>query len=220
MKESKEFLLGLYREFGDKAQDALNFINRNSGEKATVSPANPSTERIADGIYLIYEDGNYERFDGQNQRDSVAYVGVVYDGHAFAVALEDLGEWPLVADVDNCPEESPFYKTECEGLHDWDFITATKHIQEVGTDIPLKEGEYIPTLAVLDVMCFWKDAINKAISYAGGTPMPVSYHWSSTEYNRNYGRNVGFSNGGTNYNNKYYSRVVRPVAAFPFTPQE
>ena len=41
-----------------------------------------------------------------------------------------------------------------------------------------------------------------------------SNHWSSTENNRNNGRNVNFNNGNTNNNNKYNSNVVRPVAAF------
>ena len=41
-----------------------------------------------------------------------------------------------------------------------------------------------------------------------------SYHWSSTEGYRNYGRYVYFNNGGTYSYGKYNSSVVRPVAAF------
>lgn len=41
-----------------------------------------------------------------------------------------------------------------------------------------------------------------------------SNHWSSTENNRNNGRNVNFSTGNTNNNNKYNSNVARAVAAF------
>ena len=43
-----------------------------------------------------------------------------------------------------------------------------------------------------------------------------SYHWSSSEYYRNLGRIVNFSNGYAYFYNKYNSLVVRPVAAFTF----
>ncbi len=170
--------------------------------------------KLKDGIYLAYDDGTYSPFTGEESKDGVHGVGVVYDGHAFQVALEDLGEWRLVKDLDKCPEESPFYKTECEGLHDWDFESATEHIKEIGTDIPLPDGWYIPTLAVLEAMCFLKEKINEAIKFAGGNPMPDDYHWSSTESGRTHARGVGFSNGSANGGNKYGTGVIRPVTAF------
>ena len=51
-------------------------------------------------------------------------------------------------------------------------------------------------------------------------PVSVNYHWSSTEYSRNYARLVSFSSGTTNYNytKSYVGNVVRPVAAFKFVP--
>ena len=63
-------------------------------------------------------------------------------------------------------------------------------------------------------MCFWKDAINKALVYAGGKEMPDEALWSSTEFNRSYARTVHFINGYAGYVGKYGSTVVRPVAAF------
>ena len=170
-------------------------------------------------IHLVYADGHHVPFSPKMSKSAakgVTGIGVIYDGHTFQVALKSLGEWPLVRDVEKCPEESPFYKTECEGLHDWDFIAATKHIQEVGTDIPLPEGWYIPTLAVLEVMCFLKEDINKALKFAGGEPMPDDTHWSCTEGNRNSARNVYFYTGTAYTSYKYYGPVVRAVAAFDF----
>ena len=169
-----------------------------------------------DGIFLVYQDGTYLPFTGMEPKKNVKYVGVVHDGHAFCVALNDLGELPLFPNLDKCPDESPFYKTECEGLHDWDFIASTNHLMEEGCEIPLATGEYIPTLAVLEVMCFHKEKINAALTYVGGSPMPDDYHWSSSEYYRSHGRFVNFSNGFTLNNYKYNSYVVRPVAAFTF----
>lgn len=169
------------------------------------------------GIYLVYQNGNSIPFERGLEKDlasDVNGIGVVYGGHSFLVALEDLGEWPLVNDYEKCPEESSFYKTECEGLQDWDFVSATNHIKEIGTDIPLPEGWYIPTLAVLEVMCFLKEKINEAIKFAGGKPMPDGRHWSSTETSRYYARYVYFTSGLTGNNGKYTSYVIRPVTAF------
>ncbi|MBR6141210.1 MAG: hypothetical protein IKQ37_05560 [Bacteroidaceae bacterium] len=199
-----------------KLEKALEMIRDTSKfvSEQGVSEVLVEETKLKDGIYLAYDDGTSSPFTGEESKDGVHGIGVVYDGHAFQVALEDLGEWGLVKDLDKCPEESPFYKTECEGLHDWDFMSATEHIKAIGTDIPLPDGWYIPTLAVLEVMCFWKEAINKALVYAGGKPMPDDFHWSSTEYGRHGARLVHFSNGNANYYNKYITFVIRPVTAF------
>jgi len=171
-----------------------------------------------DGIYLVYEDGNsvkYEPGMDKSHAEGVTGIGVIYDGHPFQVALEDLGEQPLIKEENNtCPKESPFYKTECEGLHDWDFVSATNHLKECGMDMPLPDGWYIPTLAVLEVMCFLKKQINEALEFAGGKAMPDDYHWSSTENGRSIARNVNFNNGSAGYNNKCNGYVVRAVTAF------
>lgn len=172
---------------------------------------------LPNGIYLIFSDGHYIPFTKDLQKKDakdVESIGVMYDGHTFRIMLKDLGSHPLVRDIDNCPEESPNYKRECDGLHDWDFITATKYIMAEGSDIPLPENWYIPTLAPLDLMAHWKDDINAALELSGGEAMPDDYHWSSTEYHRTYGRYVHFSNGLTDSLGKYSSYVVRPVAAW------
>ena len=80
--------------------------------------------------------------------------------------------------------------------------------------MPLPDGWYIPTLAVLEVMCFLKKQINEALEFAGGKAMPDDYHWSSTEYSRNSARFVYFYNGYAYNHNKYSGYVVRAVTAF------
>lgn len=181
-------------------------------------PAADAAGTVADGIYVVYEDGYYELFTSENDKEGhggIKYIGVSYDGHAWCVSLKNLGEWPLVTDAEKCPEESSFYCTECEGLIDWEYMERTKHIQEIGTDIPLEDGEYLPSLPMLVVMCAMKKIINEAIEYAGGEPMPDYYHWSCTEANRISARGVNFINGGANGNSEYGSGTVRAVAAFP-----
>ena len=200
----------------NEVEKALEIL-RNAGKvisENNVSEVVTEVSTPEDGIYLVYNDGSFLPFTGKEEKDGIHGIGVVYDGHAFQVALKDLGEWSLLRNYEDCPKESPFYKTECEGLHDWDFVSSTNHIKEIGTDIPLPEGWYIPTLAVLEVMCFLKKEINEAIKFAGGEPMPDDCHWCSTESSRTVARYVYFSNGYAVSSNKYSSYVVRPVTAF------
>jgi hypothetical protein len=221
MTKNQEIKLELLKEFYTMknpvgfCREAYKFLTEN--EEAVPSVKVENTVNAENGIYLVYQNGNsvpFKKGMAKALASDVSGIGVVYDGHAFQVALKDLGEWPLFRNYEDCPKESPFYKTECEGLHDWDFVSTTNHIKEIGTDIPLPEGWYIPTLAVLEVMCFLKKEINEAIKFAGGKPMPDDYHWSSTEYHRNFARSVGFSNGYASNYDKYGSSVVRPVTAF------
>lgn len=57
-------------------------------------------------------------------------------------------------------------------------------------------------------------AMGNPFSYEDAKPQEGSNHWCSTENSRNNARNVNFSNGNANNNNKYNSNVVRPVTAF------
>lgn len=220
MNKDQEIKLKLLEIFNSNA-DPVRMCRR-AYEYLTEDEKEPSDEKesltnVENGIYLVFKNGQYSLFHkgmSKSLAGDVTGIGVVYDGHTFQVALKDLGEWPLFHNYEDCPEESSFYKTECEGLHDWDFVSTTNHIKEIGTDIPLPEGWYIPTLAVLEVMCFLKKEINEAIKFAGGEPMPDDYHWSSTEGYRSHARNVYFYNGYAYYVNKYTSIVVRPVTAF------
>lgn len=180
-------------------------------ELNTTGSTNSERSQLKNGVYLVYNDGTFLPFTGSEPKEDVRSIGIAYDGHAFQVALKDLGEWPLFRNYEDCPEKSPFYKSECEGLHDWDFVSSTNHIKEIGTDIPLPEGWYIPTLAVLEVMCLLKKEINGAIKFAGGKPMPNDFHWSSTESYRSNARGVLFTGGIAYSTGKYYSYVVRPV---------
>ena len=91
---------------------------------------------LVNGVYLVYRDKTYRPFNAdlsESFAKDVESIGIIYDGHAFRIALEDLGSWPLVRDTSKSPEWSPNYKTECQGLHDWDFEVATACIRLEGT---------------------------------------------------------------------------------------
>jgi hypothetical protein len=225
-EEKKDLVLHIIEKGMGFLQTAMYAVLNEEDTELSPLPAGAMNERpavvangaVADGIYVVYEDGYYELFTSENDKEGhggIKYIGVSYDGHAWCVSLENLGEWPLVTDAEKCPEESSFYCTECEGLIDWEFMERTKHIQEIGTDIPLEDGEYLPSLPMLVVMCAKKKIINEAIEYAGGEPMPDDYHWSCTEYYSTYARLVYFIGGIATYGSKYGSLAVRAVAAFP-----
>ena len=157
--------------------------------------------------------GDNDEADAEN----VKYFGIVHDGHSFAGALKDLGEYALVKDVDKCPSEHPLYRRrECDALLDWDCVERTKHIQEIGTDIPLADGEFIPSLPMLVLMCYYADkGLNDLLKFVGGETFDMeNYYWSVTENGSYFAWYVYFNNGIVGYNGKFYSNVVRPVAAF------
>ena len=218
MTNEQKMRLEIFKETKDLdlAKKVLEFVNGESARQPQKKPW-----RLEIDIYVIYTDGSYEPYTGANSTENVKYIGVVYDGHPFAITLKDLGKYPLVREDAKCPDEHPFYRdTECEALIDWEFIERTKHIQEVGTDIPLKEGEYIPSLPMLVVMRAWAEKINEALEYVGGEPFDMEEcYWSVTEYSRSIARFVYFSNGFANGGSKYNTYiVVRAVAAFNIEP--
>ena len=170
------------------------------------------------GVYVAYESGDVRKYEKGLPKEGIMQVGIIVDGHAFGVTGKDKGEFPLVKDIDKCPENHPLYRPrECDALMDWDCIERTKHIQEVGTDIPLEDGEYIPSLPMLVAMCHYANkGLNDALVLAGGEPLDMDeWYWSSTEYNRTYARYVYFSTGSANYTGKYNGNVVRAVTEFP-----
>ena len=209
MTENQKIRLDLLNRFSSvcEAKKAYEFVM--GDEEAAVE--------TKDGIYLIYDNGSYAPFTGDNSKEHIKSIGVVFQGHSFAVALNDLPEqYALVVDINKCERDSPLYKGEIDSIFDWDAEAHTKHIVEAGTDIPLKDGEFIPTAAMLVAMYRLREDLNKALEYVGGEALKTDdFYWSSSEYSANYSGYLGFSNGNLYANfSKYYSLYVRPCAAF------
>ena len=81
----------------NEVEKALEIL-RNAGKAISennVSEVATEVSTPEDGIYLVYNDGSFLPFTGVETKDGIHGIGVVYDGHAFQVALKDLGEWPL-----------------------------------------------------------------------------------------------------------------------------
>jgi len=228
MTKNQEIKMQLLMEYGfsgepstvDFCREAYKFLTEDEPKDKTPS-IELTPERLPDGVYIIYDGGLVSKFDENCKKEGIKEVGIVQYGHAFTVGLKDKGTFPLVRDYEKCPKEHPFYRERlCDALMDWEYIERTKHIQEVGTDIPLEDGEYIPSLPMLVAMCHYADkGLNEALKLAGGEPLDMDeYYWSSTEYLRGYARFVHFGSGGSNNGYKYDGGVIRPVSAFKLVP--
>lgn len=223
MNENQKLKMQLLQEFScvenpiSFCREAYKFLTE---DKEAAAPVTPTDKQVSDGIYLVYETGHYTPFTsgmGKSLASGVKYIGIVHTGHAFCVALRDLGQFPLIKEDVECEDESDFYvPRECDALNDWECIERTKRIQELGTDIKLNDSEYIPALPMVVAMCYWADkGLNEALEFVGGQPFDMdSYYWSVTEFYSNNAWIVNFGSGYVNTFSQYYSDVVRPVAAF------
>ncbi len=173
-------------------------------------------EILVNGVYFLLANGTFvlagsEEVPGKEQ---IEMIGVAHDGHYFAIPLDwDIyGKRPLMNH--SCSRDDKFCKTEMEALCDWDFVSATKHLQSLGMAFELKEGHYLPTPAALLAMFSNKEAINSALDTAGAQTVDFdgSYVWSclrSSCYHAWYAYGVyGFFG---NYN-MYYSYLAVPLS--------
>lgn len=108
-----------------------------------------------------YKNGVYQEANG---------VRIWHDGHTFLVPKDwNKGEWPLLNKKgrENSKQNKERLMNEMDALLDWDFVAATKHIQHLGTDIPLKDEEYLMTAPVWLAMYKHRIELNKALNNIG-----------------------------------------------------
>ena len=132
-------------EYGFTPADVEKWLERQGGQK-------PAGWR-ANGVYPE-ENG----------------VRIWHDGHTFKVLKNwDRGLCPLLSEDGRkeSVQNEERLQNEVEALLDWDFVGATKHIQILGTDIPLGEGEYLPTAPVFLAMYKYKGELNAALKSMG-----------------------------------------------------
>lgn len=226
MTQNQELKMTLLDKFGviddpktvSFCREAYKFLTEDESKDAPQAPVSFLQKYCKDGIYLVYEDGAYTKYAPNLVNKGVKYIGIIHYGRPFCVALKDAGRFPLIKKGVECEEESEFYvESETEAIHDWECVERTKRIQELGTDIPLNEGEYIPALPMVVAMRYWKNrGLDEALIAVGGEPLQNdSNYWSVTEYSAGYAWGVHFGSGLVGfYTKSYTSIVVRPVAAF------
>lgn len=181
----------------------------------TPAQSQPIATNPQDGIYVVYDNGHAELFTGSNAIEGVKYVGVVFQGHRFGVALTET-KVPLLPEDKEATKREDFYKTECEAIYDFDSAGNTERLLHDNPKLAdyLNDGEVIPALGVLVIMYLLRKSINDALAYVGGQPLGDKDYWSSTEGNESNAWIVYFAIGGTWTGNKYYGYALRAVAAF------
>lgn len=207
----------------EKAKEAFDFVMeykesfcRECEKKADDNPEVVDGNGKADKVMLVYADKHAEEFTGSNSKENISKIGVVFQGHRFAIALRDLPkQYSLVSDSEKCEAESPLYKGEIDSIFDWDVESHMKHIVDAGTEIPLKEGEFIPTASMLVAIYRMREELNKALVFAGGDTFKTDdYYWSCSESSQHNSWILGFGSGGLYNYSKCNSSCVRPCTAF------
>ena len=198
----------------DKAKRRWNSVNDSKEE--------PASNRLGDGIYLIGSDGAAVLFEGKltEAPQSTEYIGIVQGDHSVAVALTDMagGNDVTLTDSDDKTGDSQYYIEDYEeAVQDYDGETNTQHLRKIGLNpqIKLKDGEYIPSLGELYIICLNQYAINEALKFVGGQPLAKDWYWSSTEYSATNAWHLRLNYGGAyGYTKAASQGRVRAVSAF------
>lgn len=190
-----------------KAKECYDFINE--------EPVTKDEAKRRDGIYLIYHNGEVKPYAKGCSKENVRYIGVVHNGHSFALTLNDITDVALLPDGEKAGERRRLSR-ECDAIYDFDSVKNTEALCEDNPALRdvLNEGEAIPALGVLNIIAHLRDEINEALAYIGGQELKDTWYWSSTEYSLYGAWIVNFSNGYTLNTYKYYAYAVRAVAAF------
>ena len=198
----------------ETAQKCWDFVR--GGDEA--KKQEPASDRLADGVYLIDTKGNAVRYDGETTEtvNDTAYIGIVQGSHSVAISLHDVSEDEITLTSKKDDGKGRYIDNYLDAVQDWNGRQNTEHLQAVGLNpaIQLKDGEYIPTLAELYLICLNRKAINAAMRFVGGQEL-AGWYWSSTEYSATDAWYLYLDDGNANLNTKAtYAGRVRPVSAF------
>lgn len=190
-----------------KAKEYYDFINE--------EPVVMDEAKRRDGIYLIYHNGEVKPYAKGCSKENVRYIGVVHNGHSFALALNDMTDVVLLPDGEKAGERRRLSR-ECDAIYDFDSVKNTEALCEDNPKLRdvLNDGEAIPALGVLNIIAHLRDEINNALDYIGKPKLADTWYWSSTEYSQDFAWNVYFSDGFTVNSFKCGAGAVRAVAAF------
>ena len=198
----------------ETAQKCWDFVR--GGDEA--KKQEPTSDRLADGVYLIDTKGNAVRYDGEDTEttNDTAYIGIIQGSHSVAISLHDVSEDEITLTSKKDDGKGHYIDSYMDAVQDWQGKKNTEHLQAVGLNpaIQLKDGEYIPTLAELYLICLNRKAINAAMRFVGGQEL-AGWYWSSTEFGATNAwflhLSVGTASGNTKAAN---TGRVRPVSAF------
>lgn len=217
INDAMQIRMTLLKETGynvETAQKCWDFV-RGSDEAKKQEPA---SDRLADGVYIIDCKGNAVRYDGETTEsvNDAAYIGIVQGSHSVAISLHDVSEDEITLTSKKDDGKGHYIDNYLDAVQDWQGKKNTEHLQAAGLNpaIQLKDGEYIPTLAELYLICLNRKAINAAMRFVGGQELK-GWYWSSTEYSATTAWDLYLCYGNAGYGTKAtLTGRVRPVSAF------
>jgi hypothetical protein len=192
------------------AKACYDFVEGENKETAATTTANG----LADGIYLMTEDGA-ELYTGQAINENAIYtgVGVKLGNKSLVVAMGDMTEDEIT--LTEKKGGTLFITSYHEAVADWNGKENTDDIRDIlNGDILLADNEYIPSLGEMYFILLHIYEINKALKAIGGKPLS-GWYWSSTQYSATYAWLLSLYNGRAGYNTKATGQGrVRAVSAF------
>lgn len=199
--------------------EIYNFVK--TGKVTTPVKLEPTP---ADGIYLVLADGNCHKFTGTNIildcDNPIIGIGVKQGDKSLIVALHDAADGEDVT-LTTCKDKKDYngYITEyIDAVADWNGKTNTDHLkaENLNPAINLKDGWYIPSVAEMYLIYLHRKAINEALEYVGGSPIPGIWYWTSTESSAAdaWGLYLGDGSLGHWHAKASGKLRVRPVSAF------
>ena len=217
INDAMQVRMTLLKETGynvETAQKCWDFVR--GGVEA--KKQEPTSDRLADGVYLIDTKGNAVRYDRETTEcvNDTAYIGIVQGSHSVAISLHDVSEDEITLTTGKDDGKGRYIDSYLDAVQDWDGKGNTERLKQIGLNpaIQLKDDEYIPTLAELYLICLNRKAINAAMRFVGGQEL-AGWYWSSTESSAASAWYLGLNYGGANsYTKATYTRRVRPVSAF------
>lgn len=199
------------------AKTCYDFVE---GESKETTHAVKNANELADGVYIIDVAGNAVPFTGEETetlRDT-AYIGIISGSHSVAVALYDAANSEDITLTETKDKgDGRYIGRYVEAVQDWNGKANTEHLKAVGLNkkIQLKDGEYIPTLAELYLICLHRKQVNEALQFVGAQPIGDLWYWSSTEFSATYAWNLYLNNGyASNTTKATYQYRVRAVSVF------
>ena len=217
INDAMQIRMTLLKETGynvETAQKCWDFVR--GGDEA--KKQEPASDRLADGVYLIDTKGNAVRYDGEDTEttNDTAYIGIVQGSHSVAISLHDVSEDEITLTSKKDDGKGHYIDSYIDAVQDWQGKKNTEHLQAVGLNpaIQLKDGEYIPTLAELYLICLNRKAINAAMRFVGGQEL-AGWYWSSTECGATSAWGLYLYDGlAHSYTRATNTGRVRPVSAF------
>lgn len=217
MNEEQKMRLDLLGACGyniEAARKCLDFVRGDKDKKQE-----SVCDRLVDSVYLINEYGGIAPFDGKEKVgiEPVTHIGIVQGSHSVAISLHDVSEDEITLTEKQSKKDYGGCKySYMDAVQDWDGKGNTERLKQIGLNpaIWLKDGEYIPTLAELYLICLNQKAINEAMRFVGGQEL-AGWYWSSTEYSEAKAWFLNLDSGNAcSYANATGKARVRPVKKF------